>query len=392
MTPDQIATIRLLSLEGVGPARIAWLSQGRLAQEVLLAMLDGAPVGESEGPAGVRPETVQRWRSALRDHIQATSDDELVDAYGEAGVAVLDSTSASWPFRDDPEPPALLFARGDVGMLDRIGGEGATARTPTVAIVGSRRCTSVGRRVAERMGAELSALGVAVVSGLALGIDGEAHRGVFKAWERLGARTGGAIGVVASGLDVVYPKRHTDLWRRVGEEGLLVSEAPLGVAPARWRFPARNRLIAALADAVVVVESHEKGGALGTVDEAETRAVPVFAVPGSVLSSASDGTNQLLIDGATPVRDGADVIGSLGLVVVESETSKADSKRSPVQSALDLGVGVEEEVLAEVQAGSQTIELLAASRGLDPVSLIETVQRMAVAGLVVLDGNRVRLP
>ncbi len=399
MTPDQLATIRLLSLDGLGPARLAWLIAGRSAHEVVAAMIDGEAVGSPDAPKGIGREAVAGWRSAIRAHVHDASDDMLIDRYGQAGVTVLDPSSDGWPFVGDPEPPALLFARGDTSVLDPVGPSGSGERAPMVAIVGSRRCTSVGRRVAERMGAELATLGVGVVSGLALGIDGEAHSGVFKAWERAGRRTGAAIGVVASGLDVVYPKRHTDLWHRVGDAGVLVSEAPLGIAPARWRFPARNRIIAALADAVVVVESHASGGALSTVDEAEARDVPVFVVPGSVLSAASDGTNRLLVDGATPVRDGTDVVESLGLVVAAGDRPNRPDHRQQSLPLLETtigvddggGAGVEADVLADVAAGSLSIEQLAAGRDLDPIALLATVQRMALAGRVVLDGNRVRL-
>ena len=122
-----------------------------------------------------------------------------------------------------------------------------------------------------------------------------------------------AVGVVASGLDVVYPRRHLDLHRRVASSGLMVSETPAGVRPDAWRFPARNRLIAGLSDAVVVVESRIAGGSMHTVDEALIRGVPVMAVPGPPGAPASQGTNQLLFDGANLARNAADVLLAIGV-------------------------------------------------------------------------------
>ena len=183
----------------------------------------------------------------------------------------------------DPDPPEVLFARGRLDAVEQ----------PCVAVVGTRACTRYGHDVARRLGHELARSGVAVVSGLAAGIDGAAHEGAL-----LATGSGPPIGVVGSGLDVVYPQRHRALWRRVGDEGLLLSEAPLGTRPEPWRFPARNRLIAALSRVVVVVESPGHGGALLTAGEAADRGVPVMAVPGPVTSVASAGANRLLADGA----------------------------------------------------------------------------------------------
>jgi DNA processing protein len=166
--------------------------------------------------------------------------------------------------------------------------------------------------MARELGRDLAAAGVVVVSGLALGIDGAAHRGALDA-----ARVGSAVppvGVIGCGHDEPYPSRHRELWQQVADAGVLLGEAPLGTRPAPWRFPARNRIIAALADVVVVVESHAAGGSLLTVREAMDRDVEVMAVPGSVRSPAAAGTNQLLADGCHPVRDVDDVLVALGLV------------------------------------------------------------------------------
>src|SRR5205823_12975808 len=121
------------------------------------------------------------------------------------------------------------------------------------------------------------------------------------------------VGVVGCGLDVIYPPRHRQLWRQVAERGALLGEAPLGARPEPWRFPARNRILAALADAVVVVESHAAGGSNHTVAAAIDRSVPVLAVPGPVTSPASQGTNRLLAEGCHPATSADDVLVAIGL-------------------------------------------------------------------------------
>lgn len=207
---------------------------------------------------------------------------------------------------EDPRPPRQIFGAGD--------GRALTAEMPRVAIVGARRCTNYGRTAAKRFGRQLAEAGVAVVSGLASGIDGAAHEGAL-------AATGGAspIGVVGTGLDVVYPRRHGELWRRVAESGCLISEWPAETGAEPWRFPLRNRLIAALADVVLVVEAHPDSGTRHTVDAAIERNRPVLAVPGPIDSSASSGANQLLREGCSPACEVDDVLMALGLEGFQGE-------------------------------------------------------------------------
>jgi len=160
-------------------------------------------------------------------------------------------------------------------------------------------------------------------SGLARGIDAWAHKGVFTACERGVARPqrrsqsvaaiGLPIGVVASGLDVVYPRENADLWKFVGEQGLLLSESPPGTMPEAFRFPMRNRILAALSEVLVVVESRTSGGSMITVEEAQKRDITVMAVPGSPRNTSSAGTNLLLQQGCAPVVDVQDVLVALGL-------------------------------------------------------------------------------
>ena len=197
------------------------------------------------------------------------------------------------------DPPAVLWVRGaaDLTLLSE----------PAVAIVGARACSSYGRSVARSLGRELAAAGLVVVSGLARGIDGEAHRGALDACGR-------TVAVLGCGIDRDYPAAHHELAARVCEQGLIVSEYEPGIESAPWRFPARNRIIAGLCAATIVVEARERSGALITADFALEDGREVMAVPGEITSALSAGTNGLLRLGAIPVTSVADVLEVFGIV------------------------------------------------------------------------------
>ena len=280
------------------------------------------------------------------------------------GVAVGLHGAAGYPpaLSGDIEPPAVLFHQGDTGVIDG----------PRVAIVGTRRCSPTGVGIACELGRDLASAGVAVVSGLAAGIDGAAHRGA------LAADAAPPIGVVGSGLDVVYPRGQSTLWRAVAQAGVLLSEAPPGAAPARWRFPARNRIIAALADLVIVVESHRHGGSLHTVDEADRRAVDVLAVPGSVRNPAATGTNDLLAEGRAPVCSVDDVLVALGLGAGR-RSSSADRRAQPEAG--------DRSVLEAVGWQPATLDQLVLRTGLDLGPLALALDRLCASGWVARHGG-----
>lgn len=194
------------------------------------------------------------------------------------------------------DAPDLLFVRGDLPT------------TPGVGIVGTRRCTAYGLELANAYGLAVAEAGWPVVSGLARGIDGAAHRGMVAAGGR-------GVAVLGCGIDVTYPREH----RRLGDQilelgGAIISEYPPGSRPDAWRFPPRNRIIAGLSAAVVVVEAGATGGALITAVKAAEYGIPVFAMPGDVDRATSEGTNRLIRDGAFPVFDPADLVAELDLV------------------------------------------------------------------------------
>lgn len=359
------ARLVILSLGKVGPARSRWLLDANNAVEAVDALQRRAlPVSAADPPVGVSRMLVERWFADARRVDGA----ELLDRHRQAGQELLVPEDPRWPFPADPEPPVLLFARGDLGAL---------RHRPKVGVVGTRRCTSVGRRVADSFGLEITEGGAAVVSGLALGIDGAAHLGALSA--SVGPKP---IAVVATGLDHIYPASNASIWESLVSDGLLLSEAPLGTAPERWRFPARNRLIAGLVDVLVVVESHSRGGALLTVDEAASRDVPVVAVPGSVGSAASAGTNDLLVDGCQPVRSAVDVLGLLDL---------STATVVPVQQRLDLDPEADQ-LLLEVGAGAVHIDSLVAAVGRPVADVVALVRELQAAGRVSVAGGWVELP
>jgi DNA processing protein len=218
------------------------------------------------------------------------------------GTACATIGDAGYPaaLRELHDPPLAVFLRGALAAVPPPPPGGA------VAIVGARRPTDAGLHLARRLGAFAAGGGVTVVSGMALGIDAAAHGGALDAG-------GPTIAVLGCGTDIAYPRRHRGLYERILEVGLLISEYPPGTAPALWRFPARNRLIAALAATLVVVEARARSGALITADHALDLGRDVVAVPGAAGSSAAAGTNGLIKAGAGLVEDESDLAVWLGV-------------------------------------------------------------------------------
>lgn len=223
------------------------------------------------------------------------------------------------PVQDLVDPPAVLFGLGTLEALR------ALREEPAVTVVGSRRASPYGTEVAYSLGRGLGASGVPVVSGLAVGIDGTAHRGCLDG-------SGLTVAVLASGPDVVYPRRHRRLYDRIRAAGVVLSELPPGTRPFRWSFPARNRIMAALARMTVVVEAGEPSGSLITADFARDLGRAVAAVPGRVTSSIARGTNGLLRDGAVPVTGTEDVLDELFGVGVRRAPPAAEERPEPADA------------------------------------------------------------
>ncbi|MBG0774966.1 MAG: DNA-protecting protein DprA [Desulfovibrionaceae bacterium] len=229
-----------------------------------------------------------------------------------AGWEVLCHADPRYPelLRHIPDPPLLLYALGDLTLL----------KGPAVGIVGARRCTQHGRRAAWRIAAGLSRAGVTVVSGMAWGIDREAHLGALEA-------VGSSIGVLGTGLDLVYPSGNRDLWLRMAASGLLVTEFAPGTRPLAHNFPQRNRIISGLSRAVVVAEAPQKSGGLITARHALEADREVFAVPGPPGNPAFAGCADLVAQGARAVYEAGDVLGEL------AESLRAENPRGGVPKA-----------------------------------------------------------
>jgi DNA processing protein len=268
--------------------------------------------------------------------------------------------------RRDLAFPPLLAAIHDppVGLYLRGGGDVADLARPAVAVVGARACSSYGRSVTRSLARELASAGLVVVSGMARGIDGEAHRGALDGG-------GVTVAVFGCGIDCDYPAAHAELARRICERGLVVSEYEAGIEPAPWRFPARNRIIAGLCRATVVVEARERSGALITADFALEEGREVLAVPGEITSALSGGTNALLRLGATPVTRVEDVLEVFGIELVPQEAATLGS----VAAAL----------LARLGEGALTADEVVRASGVEPGTGAAALVELELAGRITLE-------
>lgn len=289
--------------------------------------------------------------------IEALSEERLVEDLVLADCWACCRHGTLYPdsLRDAPDAPWALIGRGDARLLDGLEPFG------TVTIVGARRATSYGREIARELAQDLARSGMVVVSGLAFGIDACAHRGAIDA--------GRTIAVLGCGPDVAYPASHRSLWRRICEVGLVISEFPPGATPWRWTFPARNRIMAALAGMTVVVEAATRSGSLITTDLAADLGRDLGAVPGPVTSRASAGPNALLASGAHVIRDAQDVLDALlgpGRERIEAAGPQLDP---------DL-----ETVLAAVEAGHSTCDAVATATGLPAPAAAAALSRLELLG------------
>jgi DNA processing protein len=281
-----------------------------------------------------------------------------------AGLHVVCRHARRYPsaLHGSRDGPRALYMKGNLDLLDELEYEHA------VALVGSRRASPYGREVAHRLGGELAAAGVPVVSGLAFGIDAAAHAGAL-------AASGPAVVVMPSGVDVAYPRAHRALHRRLCEHGLAVSELPPGTTPLRWCFPARNRIMAGLAHMTVVVEGTATSGSLITAQFAQDLGREVGAVPGQITSGVAAGPNSLLADGACVVRSATDVLDAIyGVGARHVPESRSRTPLEPRLAGLLAAVEEGRSVDALVRAGAEVGQVLA---GLTELELLGLVRRDA---------------
>lgn len=216
----------------------------------------------------------------------------------QSGNHLLTLADSSYPqsLLEIPDPPALLYAKGNLSLL----------QIPGIAVVGSRNASPQGEKNAEEFSAALSQHGVCIISGMALGIDGAAHRGALRV-------SGKTIAVVGTGLDIVYPARHRELAHQIAQHGLIISEFPLGTPSKPQNFPRRNRIISGLSRGCLVVEANVQSGSLITARLAAEQGREVFAIPGSIHSPLSKGCHQLIKQGAKLVDNTRDILDELDI-------------------------------------------------------------------------------
>ncbi|MFN3972250.1 MAG: DNA-processing protein DprA [Gemmobacter sp.] len=272
--------LRLIRSRRVGPATFHRLMADHGTAREALAALPGIAAAAGVADYEVCPEGVIRAEVA---------------AARVTGARLIARGDADYPLSlaRIADAPPVLWLRGDAGVMAR----------PMVALVGARNASSLGLRMARRLAETLSAAGFTVVSGLARGIDAEAHQG---------ALAGGTVAVLAGGVDVAYPPENTSLLAEIAAQGCVVSEAPMGCQPQARHFPLRNRIVSGLARAVVVVEAASRSGSLLTARAALDQGREVLAVPGHPFDARAAGCNQLIREGATLVRSAADVVEAIG--------------------------------------------------------------------------------
>ncbi len=279
-------------------------------------------------------------------------------------IQVIDIKSAEYPakLRDIPDPPGQLFCKGDTSLLN----------TKSVAVVGSRKNTVYGKNVALMIGKRFAGAGITVTSGLAMGIDAFSHEGALEA-------DGKVIGVLGSGIDVMGPRRNRDLMNRGLENGgLVVSEYEPGYPASSWTFPARNRIISGLAEAVVIVEAGLNSGSLITAKHAAEQGRPVYAVPGNINSQSSIGTNLLIRDGVTPLVIIDDLIRDIGAATKKDAVSRPD-------------MDADEERIFEVVRlmSGPTVDEIIRGTGFDPQLVNSLLTVMEIKGIIESYAGRI---
>ncbi len=326
--PECLRRSRLLAHLAPYIEKIATGAPGRRSPELLR-------LGNEDLAAAVAPRVATQILTA----VAAVSERRLREEIGAADCWACCRHDPLFPsgLGDAADAPWALTGRGDPSLLRELRPDGA------VTVVGARRASTYGREVARELGRELAASGLIVVSGLAFGIDACAHRGALEA--------GLTVAVLGCGADVAYPAAHRSLWREVGATGLVLSELPPGAGAWRWTFPARNRIMAALAAMTVVVEAAERSGSLITADLAADLGRDLGAVPGPVRSRLSAGPNNLLAGGACLVRDAQDVLDAMlgpGARQIERTGPALDPGRRAVLEALELGAETCDAVAGEL--------------------------------------------
>lgn len=348
--------LEIISATGASPSTWARLLRHMTSQEMLNAL------SSSEGR-----ESLSRLIGRSVGQPQKSSVSEQLRRLEKNSCGVVCIEDGFYPalLREIDDPPCVLFYAGDISCLSK----------ETVCVVGTRRPTRRGTFAARRISADLSAMGIHIVSGLARGIDAAAHEGALE-------HDGGTSAVLGCGVDVIYPPEHAELASRIRERGCLVSEYPLGTSPLRHHFPLRNRILSGLSRAVVVIEAAEKSGALGTASWALHQNRDVFAVPGPIDSPMSVGPHELIRSGAGLVTCAEHIVQAVPML-----TKKALSGSASVFSCERSFDGPEMSVLGALDLEPKHIDEIVRICNSSSSNLLPVLLDLEMKGEIVSFGN-----
>jgi DNA processing protein len=336
--------------------------------------------------AGATPDEILSTAIAQRDARALATRTDAGRRQRDRDVACLETIGARVVPRGMLAYPERLSALVDAPAVLLVRGQAASLATLGIAIVGARAATQAARETARRLARDLAARGLTIISGLARGIDAAAHRGALDV-------DGRTVAVLACGPDRIYPPEHRDLAQEIARRGAIVSEMPIGAPPRRAHFPLRNRLISGLSIGVVVVEARRRSGSLITVRHALDQGREVFVVPGAVEGPFAEGTNLLLRDGARPILDAGDVIEDLGLAAMLPRCRRSWTSRQPSKPSSSSDPSLDGSlpdspaalVLALLEDGPLTRDVIADRARLEPGSLARALLELELANRVVLD-------
>lgn len=361
-TPADQALLAWLSLSfcpGVGGTLVNRLVREFGSPEKVLT----AGIEQLQAVEGISKKVAQALLDPARQDSARQRAAEELAALKAGGHILVHPASNHYPERLShiADPPALLYCQGNVDFMNK----------PSVSIVGSRAATSYGRRMAFELARGLASRGICVVSGMAMGVDGEAHAGAL-------AGGGMTIGVLGCGIDVVYPPQHAGLFQEVGSHGLLVSEYPLGTLPDGYRFPERNRIISGISLGTVVIEASLKSGSLITAKLALDQGREVFAVPGRIDSPRSRGAHRLIQEGAKLVTCVDDILEELDLSAkLSGETAIAHAEVQPEKLPPE-----EQQMLSILDVYPVAIDELVAESGRDAAAVFQLLLALELKGKV----------
>lgn len=347
---DQKFALALASIDGIGPVKYQTII-GRCANYEEFLAFDDMEYWNSEGISDKQISAIRafdRWNKIEEIQIKAVNQNVKIIMLGEDNYPEALAQIYS--------PPIALYIKGKHDLLGR----------PAVAVVGSRTPTSYGREMAKKIAGGLASRGMLVLSGMAWGIDSEAHQAALECSGYTGA-------IFGCGIDVIYPSQHKELAARIQDSGFLLSEFGFGTLPDKFNFPRRNRIISGLARAVVVVEAAEKSGALVTADLAAEQGKDVFAVPGQADNPKSQGTLNLLKQGAALATKPEDILEALGWETVAETPKRPNIKLDP-----------EEQKICDVVGNNPThFDELVRRLGFGPSKLAAMILKLELAGVVV---------